>query len=97
MQSFVHITQFLTKYFDYSFNSLGNRDNNHKREVGEMEDAMKSLENKKNLDLKRKMDIITTLDGMKSTKVLFTLPILFLYIRVGYHLTVPQMETLSHK
>ena len=35
-----------TKYFDYSFNSLGNKDNNHKREVGEMEDAMKYLENK---------------------------------------------------
>ena len=46
MESFVHITWFLTKYFDYSFNSLGSRDNNHKREVGEMEDAMKSLENK---------------------------------------------------
>ena len=87
----------MTKYFDYSFNSLGSRDNNHKREVGEMEDAMKSLENKKNLDLKRKMDIITTLDGMKSTKVLFTLPILFLFIRVDYHLTVPQMESLSLK
>ena len=61
MQSFVHITWFLTKYFDCSFNSLGTRDSNHKREVGEMEDAMKSLENK-TLDLKRKMDIITTLD-----------------------------------
>ena len=46
MQSFVHITWFLTKYFDYSFNSLGRSNNNHKREVGEMEDAMKSLENK---------------------------------------------------
>ena len=47
MQSFVHIIWFLTKYFDYSFSSLGSRDNNHKREVGEMEDAMKSSENKK--------------------------------------------------
>ena len=46
MQSFVHKTWFLTKYFDYSFNSLGSNDNNHKREVGEMENAMKSLENK---------------------------------------------------
>ena len=96
MESFVHITWFLTKYFDYYFNSLGSRDNNHKREVGEMEDAMKSLENK-TLDLKRKMDIITALDGMKSMKVLFALPILFLFIRVGYHLTVPQMESLSLK
>ncbi|KAL0011681.1 hypothetical protein SO802_006789 [Lithocarpus litseifolius] len=31
----------------------GNRDNNHKREVGEMEDAMKSLENK-NLGFEKK-------------------------------------------
>ena len=46
MESFVHITWFLTKYFDYSFNSLGSKDNNHKREVGEMEDAMKSSDNK---------------------------------------------------
>ena len=61
MKYFVHITWFFTKYFDYSFHSLGSRDNNHKREVGEMEDAMKSVENK-TLDLKRKMDIITTLD-----------------------------------
>ena len=96
MESFVHITWFLTQYFDYSFNSLGSRDNNHKREVGEMEDAMKSLENK-TLDLKRKMDIITTLDVMKSMRVLFALPILFLFIRAGYHLTVPQMESLSPK
>ena len=53
MQYFAHITWFLTKYFDYSFNSLGNRDNNHKREVGEIEDAMKSLENK-NLGFEKK-------------------------------------------
>ena len=32
------------------------------------------------------MDIITTLDGMKSMKVLFALPILFLFIRVGYQI-----------
>ena len=38
------------------------------------------------MDLKRKMDIITTLDGMKSMKVLFALPIIFLFIRVGYQI-----------
>ena len=96
MQSFAHITWFLTKYFDYSFNSVGNRDNNHKREVGEMEDAMKSLENK-NLGFEKKNGYYTILDGMKSMNVLFALPILFLFIRVGYHLKVPQMESLSLK
>lgn len=56
------------QYFDYSFNSVVNRDNNHKREVGEIEDAIKSLEDK-TLDLKREMDIIAALDEMKSMKV----------------------------
>lgn len=72
MESFVHITWFLTKYFDYSLNSLGSRDNNHKREVGEGR-------------------------WNETDQVLFALPILFLFIRVGYHRTVPQMEFLSLK
>ena len=87
MESFVHITWFLTKYFDYSFNSLGSKDNNHKREVGKMEDAMKYLENK-SLGFEKKNGHHYYIGWDEIYEGI---------IRVDYHLTVPQMESLSLK